>query len=247
VSSTTIEGFVASSDRFPQNGGLAIDRTSIERIADDIRRNGPPLLPHRGEALDLPVRLLDTDVRETPTGGLGVWVAMEVRGERWRRIDDVRLFSVVITTDVRKAGAAVDEPWIDVHADVQHFANRLIFEAFRRLKPHVKVGGGQLFQFVFPSLPRVLVQAHVPSTTAAAAEPLMEHVAAAAEVFLPSGGGEATQFVVVIHRRDDQRQKAIISGRGRAALAEALTAIPSRMAADGRDLLFFEEGIGWLC
>src|SRR5262249_1034728 len=142
---------------------------------------------------------------------------------------------LVITTDARKAGAAADEPWVAVHADIQHFANRLIFEAFRRLKPHVKVGGGQLFQFVFPSLPRVLGQVHVPSATAAAAEPLMDHIATATEVFLPPGSsGEPTQFVVVIHRRDDKRQKAIVSGRRPAALAEALKALPSRMAADGR-------------
>jgi hypothetical protein len=38
----------------------------------------------------------------------------------------------------------------------------------------------------------------------------------------------------------------ITCGRGRAALARALTDIPSRMAADGNDLLFFEEGTGWL-
>lgn len=241
---TTVEGFVASTDRFEAQSPVRLTDGTISSFMNEIRRSGLGVTPTCAEAVDLPVRVVDAAVRETAGGGLGIWVAVEVPAERWAHIQDMRIFGFLVTIDLRGPAATSSKPTGLVYADAQHFAGRLLLPAFRRLEPVFNVGGGQLHQYAVPSLPRVLLILHAPGP-ALSVEPLMGDVAATAEIFLRPAAAEPTQFVVVIVRPDGGRQKAIVRVRSPESLGEALAAVPARMTASDRLAFFFDEEAGW--
>jgi hypothetical protein len=245
MTTTSVDGFVASTDGFAASGSVRLTDGTIRSFMDDIRRNGLGVTPTCAEAVDLPVRVLDAAIRETPAGGLGIWVSVEVPAERWARIRDMRIFGFLITSDVRRPATTSSKPTGLVYADPQHFAGRLLPEAFERLDSRLNAGGGPLYQCSHPSLPRVLVILHAPGAPPSV-EPLMDDVTSAAELFLRPVPAEATHFVVVVVRPDGRRQKAIVRARRRESLEQALATVPSRMTAEDRQVFFFDEDTGWL-
>ena len=245
MTTTTVEGFIASTDSFAANSSVRLTDGTMRSFMKEIGRSGLGVTPSCPDAVDLPVRVVDASVRDTPGGGLGIWVTVEVPAERWSRIQDLRIFGFLVTINVRPPATTSSKPTGLVYADAQHFPGRLLPDAFQRLEPLFNVGGGPLHQCATPSLPRVLVILHAPGPPLSV-EPLMGHVASAAELFLRPGPAETTQFVVVINRPDGGRQKAVLCARRRESLALAMADVPARMAAEDRQAFFFDEDDGWL-
>lgn len=95
-----VDGFVITNNRVAAYGGVQVSEEELSRIADQIRHSGVPMLANHDERLRLKPRLLNVDVRPTPSGALGVWVEFETDEEAWKAASDavggLRGFSVSV-------------------------------------------------------------------------------------------------------------------------------------------------------
>src|SRR5437660_1126776 len=84
--SVIIKSFITSTAPSTKYNGLSLPAEVMYEIAESIRDRRTTLGIEHDRKHDLPYRILKSEVRETSTGSLGVWVEMEMDEEDWEKV-----------------------------------------------------------------------------------------------------------------------------------------------------------------
>jgi hypothetical protein len=161
-----VDSFIVTTDPVPVYGGVQFPEEELQRMADQIRHGGLPMLANHDERLRLKPRLLDVDVRRTDSGALGVWVEFEVDEEAWRAAEEAvggfRGFSISVVEAYLEAQGDPSKPFVLIASDAAHFDDSLRDEVAEALRPHFDVKSTRLHQFAESPPAKVIVELGVP-------------------------------------------------------------------------------------
>jgi hypothetical protein len=157
-----VEGFIITTSPVAVYGGVQLPPEQMHRIADQVRRQGVPMLAHHDERHRLKPRLLNVDVRETGSGSLGVWVEFEIDEEAWKAAGDIRGFSATMVEPYREADPDSPKPLLQIASDAGHWDDDLRDEVAAALSPHFNASSERLYQFNAEPPAKIIVDFAVP-------------------------------------------------------------------------------------
>jgi hypothetical protein len=157
-----VDGFVITNAPVAVYGGVQVSKEELSRIADQIRHLGVPMLANHDERLRLKPRLLNVDVRPTPSGALGVWVEFETDEEAWKAasnaVGGLRGFSVSVVEVYKEATGAFFKPFVQISSDAGHWDDTLRDEVAEALSPYFNVKSSRLYQFNVEPPAKIIVE-----------------------------------------------------------------------------------------
>jgi hypothetical protein len=162
----TVNAFIVTTDAVTAYGGVQFPEEELQRIADQIRRGGLPMIGNHDERLQLQPRLQNVDVRPTRSGALGVWVEFEIDEEAWKAAEKamggIGGFSVSVVEAYMEAQGDPSKPFVQIASDAAHFDDSLRDEVAEALRPNFDVKSSRLYQFAESPPAKVIIEFGVP-------------------------------------------------------------------------------------
>lgn len=140
------EGFIGGSGFVKKYGGVAIHPKLHHGIAKDFKQTDHLNIDHDGRRR-VAVRVLDTDVRPTKDGSLGVWVRFEVDEKEWRKVGGRMGLSVAVVEPVLRADPGSAKPTVSINYEAGQFDDATVEEAVAALRPYANVATRRIYQF----------------------------------------------------------------------------------------------------
>ena len=141
-----VGGWLTTTGRVDAYGGISLSKEMIYVIADQTRAERGPIYVNHDTTQALPMRYTLVDVREHPSGELGVYVEFEVEDDN-HDLNQYHAFSISFIGNPIPPDPSSDKPRICLYVDAGCFEDGVYESAVQALEAHFAVGTGKLYQF----------------------------------------------------------------------------------------------------